>query len=92
MTAIFCRIHIPTIMLALLIVNPLTIVPLYLLAYKIGVIVTGAPQLPFAFRDELGLGAARAGPDVETVPRRLRRHGSAVRPLGICAARLAVAL
>ena len=62
MTAIFCRIHIPTIMLTLLIVNPLTFAPLYFMAYKIGVIVTGAPDLPFAFemswtwlRDGLGL-------------------------------------
>jgi uncharacterized protein (DUF2062 family) len=60
-TAIFCRIHIPTMMVALLVVNPLTVAPLYFLAYKIGVMVTGAPQLPFAFelswdwlRDGLG--------------------------------------
>ena len=37
MVAIFCRIHIPTIMVSLLLVNPLTIVPLYYLAYKVGV-------------------------------------------------------
>jgi uncharacterized protein (DUF2062 family) len=47
--AIFCRIHIPTIMLALVVVNPLTIVPLYMLAYKVGVIVTGAPPSKFHF-------------------------------------------
>jgi len=50
LVAIVCRIHIPTIMVALLAVNPLTIVPAYILAYKIGVIVTGAPQREFAFR------------------------------------------
>ncbi len=49
MVAIFCRINIPTIMLALLLVNPLTMVPAYLLAYKIGVIVTDAPERRFAF-------------------------------------------
>ena len=49
MVAVFCRIHIPTIMLALITVNPLTIVPLYLLAYKIGVLVTGAPEHAFKF-------------------------------------------
>src|SRR5262252_7559102 len=42
MVAIFGRINIPTIMLALFTVNPLTIVPLYVLAYRIGVLVTGA--------------------------------------------------
>jgi hypothetical protein len=47
--AIFCRIHIPTIMLALVVVNPLTIVPLYMLAYKVGVIVTGAAPSNFHF-------------------------------------------
>ena len=35
LVAIFCRIHIPTIMLALVAVNPLTIVPAYLLAYSV---------------------------------------------------------
>jgi len=50
MTAIFCRIHVPTIMLALLVVNPLTIVPVYLLAYKVGVIVTGAHEHRFHFQ------------------------------------------
>lgn len=61
LTAIFCRIHVPTIMLTLMIMNPLTFVPLFLLAHKIGVIVTGAPETPFHFhmswnwlRDGLG--------------------------------------
>ena len=48
-TAIFCRIHIPTIMVSLLLVNPFTVVPAYLLAYKIGVIITDAPPLAFQF-------------------------------------------
>ena len=50
LVAIFCRIHIPTIMLALIAVNPLTIVPVYYLAYKVGVLVTGAPERRFAFQ------------------------------------------
>ena len=50
MVAIFCRIHIPTIMLSLLLVNPLTVVPVYFLAYKVGVLVTGAPQRRFDFQ------------------------------------------
>jgi len=49
MVAVFCRINIPTIMLALITVNPLTIVPIYLLAYKIGVLVTRAPEHAFKF-------------------------------------------
>jgi len=47
--AIFGRIHIPTIMLALVAVNPVTIVPAYIVAYKVGVLVTGAPQHKFTF-------------------------------------------
>lgn len=47
--AIFCRIHIPTIMLSLLLVNPFTIVPAYLLAYEVGVLVTGSPHVAFHF-------------------------------------------
>lgn len=50
MVAIFCRIHIPTIMLSLIAVNPLTIFPAYFLAYKVGVLVTGAPHHKFAFQ------------------------------------------
>jgi uncharacterized protein (DUF2062 family) len=49
LVAIFCRIHIPTIILALIAVNPVTIVPAYVLAYKVGVLVTGAPAHRFNF-------------------------------------------
>src|SRR5690349_11153143 len=49
LVAIFCRIHVPTIMVALLLVNPLTVVPAYLLAYKVGVLVTGSPHHAFHF-------------------------------------------
>jgi uncharacterized protein (DUF2062 family) len=49
LVAIFCRIHIPTVMVTLLLVNPFTVVPAYLLAYKVGVIVTDAPPLAFQF-------------------------------------------
>src|SRR5690554_1293238 len=47
--AIVCRINVPAIMVAIALVNPLTVVPVYFLAYKIGVLVTGAPPLAFAF-------------------------------------------
>ncbi len=50
LVAIFCRIHIPTIMVTLILVNPFTVAPAYLLAYKIGVIVTNAPPLHFQFQ------------------------------------------
>jgi uncharacterized protein len=50
LVAIFCRIHIPTIMVTLILVNPFTVVPAYLLAYKVGVIVTNAPPLQFHFQ------------------------------------------
>ncbi len=92
MTAIFCRIHIPTIMVTLLLANPFTMGPLYYLAYKVGVLVTGAPRAEDEVRDELGMGAARPGPDVETLPRRLRPHRRVVRAGGLCPARRAVAL
>jgi uncharacterized protein (DUF2062 family) len=36
-------------MLALVAVNPVTIVPAYLLAYKVGVLVTGAQERSFKF-------------------------------------------
>jgi uncharacterized protein (DUF2062 family) len=49
LVAIFCRIHVPTIMLALLAVNPLTMVPVYYLAYRVGVIATRAPPADFEF-------------------------------------------
>jgi uncharacterized protein (DUF2062 family) len=49
LVAIFCRIHIPTIMVTLLVVNPLTIVPVYYVAYKVGALVTGAPERAFQF-------------------------------------------
>ena len=50
LVAIVARINIPTIMVALIAVNPLTIVPVYFLAYKVGVLVTGAPERRFAFQ------------------------------------------
>ena len=49
MTAIFCRIHIPTIMLTLILSNPLTWGPMYYLAYKVGVIVMRVPPIAMKF-------------------------------------------
>src|SRR6476646_6801562 len=49
MVAIFCRINVPTIMVALVAVNPVTIVPAYLLAYKVGVLVTHTAERHFRF-------------------------------------------
>jgi uncharacterized protein (DUF2062 family) len=47
--AIVARINIPSILLGTALVNPLTVVPVYFLAYKTGVWVTGAPPLDFHF-------------------------------------------
>jgi uncharacterized protein (DUF2062 family) len=49
LVAITTRINIPSIMLGIAVVNPLTVVPAYFLAYKIGVWVTGSPPRAFAF-------------------------------------------
>jgi uncharacterized protein (DUF2062 family) len=49
MIAIFCRIHIPTIMVSLLLVNPFTAGPIYYLAYKVGVMVTRAAPVAMKF-------------------------------------------
>ncbi|HUQ09513.1 MAG TPA: DUF2062 domain-containing protein [Steroidobacteraceae bacterium] len=49
LVAIFCRIHIPTIMVTLILVNPFTVVPAYLLAYKVGVLITDVPPHQFHF-------------------------------------------
>jgi uncharacterized protein (DUF2062 family) len=48
-TAIFCRIHIPTIMVSVLLVNPFTAGPVYYLAYKVGLLVTGSPPMEMEF-------------------------------------------
>lgn len=47
--SILCRINIPAAIIGTALVNPLTVVPIYYLAYKIGVVVTGAPPQHFAF-------------------------------------------
>lgn len=49
LVAVFCRIHIPTIMVGIAVVNPLTVVPAYYLAYKIGAWATNAPPRAFTF-------------------------------------------
>jgi uncharacterized protein len=95
LVAIFCRIHIPTIMVTLIAVNPLTVVPAYLLAYKVGVIVTEAPPLHFQFElswDWLQQGLGPIWKPFLVIPRGLRGHGRVVRAGGIPAARRAVAL
>jgi len=50
LVAIICRIHIPTIMVSLIPVNPVTVVPAYLLAYKIGTWATGTAERQFTFQ------------------------------------------
>jgi hypothetical protein len=49
--AILARINVPVIVSTVFVVNPLTVVPLYYLAYRVGSVVLGQP--PDAFRFEL---------------------------------------
>lgn len=44
--SIFFRVNLPTALFTTLYTNPLTILPLYLLAYQLGVIASGAPHSP----------------------------------------------
>jgi uncharacterized protein (DUF2062 family) len=50
LVAITWRINLPTIIAATLIVNPLTMVPIYYAAYRVGAALTGAPVHRFGFR------------------------------------------
>ena len=90
--AIFCRIHIPTIMLALLLANPLTFGPIYYLAYKVGVHRHRRAAQNFKFEMSWEWVQNGLGADVETLPRGLWPHWRAVRAGGLCRARPAVAL
>ena len=47
--AIIARLNVPVILASTLLVNPLTIVPVYYLAYRVGAAVLGAPPDAFAF-------------------------------------------
>jgi uncharacterized protein (DUF2062 family) len=46
--SVLFRVNLPTALFTTLYTNPLTILPLYLLAYEVGVVVSGAPHLPVA--------------------------------------------
>jgi uncharacterized protein (DUF2062 family) len=50
LVAVTWRINIPTIIATTLIVNPLTMVPIYYCAYRVGAAVSGAPVHRFGFR------------------------------------------
>lgn len=49
LVAIVWRLNIPTIALTLLLVNPITVVPIYYAAYRVGAAVLGHPVHRFAF-------------------------------------------
>jgi len=51
--SVLFRVNLPTALFTTLYTNPFTILPLYLAAYELGVIVTGAPHLPVAALPEL---------------------------------------
>ncbi len=48
--AVTWRINLPTIIAATLLVNPLTMVPIYYTAYRVGAALSGAPVHRFGFR------------------------------------------
>jgi len=51
--SVLFRVNLPTALFTTLYTNPLTILPLYLAAYEVGVFVSGAPSLPLASLPEL---------------------------------------
>jgi uncharacterized protein len=50
LVAMTWRINIPTIMATIYVVNPLTMVPIYYVAYRIGAVLSGSPVHRFGFR------------------------------------------
>ena len=50
LVAIIARVNVPTIVGTLFLVNPLTVVPVYYTAYRVGAAVLGVPQRRFAFK------------------------------------------
>jgi uncharacterized protein (DUF2062 family) len=47
--AVLARVNVPVILSTVFLVNPLTIVPVYYLAYRVGCLALGAPQDTFSF-------------------------------------------
>jgi uncharacterized protein (DUF2062 family) len=47
--AVLARVNVPVILSTTFLVNPLTMVPVYYLAYRVGCLALGAPQGLFAF-------------------------------------------
>jgi uncharacterized protein len=47
--AIIWRLNVPTMLVSLLLLNPLTVVPVYYLAYRVGALLVGQPAGKFAF-------------------------------------------
>jgi len=50
LVAILGRINVPTIVGTVFLVNPLTVVPVYYTAYRVGTALLGLPRQPFAFQ------------------------------------------
>lgn len=50
LVAILLRVNVPTILATVFLVNPLTVVPVYYTAYRVGTAVLGLEQQRFAFR------------------------------------------
>lgn len=49
LTAMAWRLNVPTIVATVFLVNPLTVVPIYYVAYRIGAAIMGTPNMRFAF-------------------------------------------
>jgi uncharacterized protein (DUF2062 family) len=49
LVAVIARLNVPVILASTLVVNPLTIVPVYYLAYRVGAAVLGVPPDAFSF-------------------------------------------
>jgi uncharacterized protein len=49
LTAVLWRVNVPAIVATVFLVNPLTVVPIYYLAYRVGIALLGDPLRPFDF-------------------------------------------
>jgi len=50
LTAMVWRLNVPTIITTVFLVNPLTVVPIYFMAYRVGAAIVGTPATRFAFK------------------------------------------
>ena len=70
--AVALRINLPAIYGATLLVNPLTCVPVYYMAYRVGTALLGISPETFRFTAQLGVVPEQPPAGLETVPARMR--------------------